>query len=97
MILLKVYPQMSSLLKVDPSFPLLDIVDLTTAYSKRRALIWKHSRCLNQNENLTLLYCIYCELDAMPPLYGTDLAGNLIKHIKRYYKGITLEKALSKN
>jgi hypothetical protein len=88
---------MSSLLEVDSSFPPLDIADSTTAHSKRRALVWKHSRRLNQNENLTLLYCMHCELDAMPPPYSTNLARNLTKHIKRHHKGITLEKALSKN
>jgi hypothetical protein len=40
---------------------------------------------------------MYCELGATPPPYGTDLAGNLTKHIKRHHKEITLEKALSKN
>lgn len=88
---------MSSLLEVDSSFPLSDTVDSTTDHSKRRAPVWKHSRRPNQNENSALLYCIHCELDATPPPYGTDLAGNLTKHIKRHHKGITLEKAPSKN
>jgi hypothetical protein len=88
---------MSSLLEVDSSFPLLDTADLTTDHSKRRASVWKHSRRPNQNENTTLLYCIHYELGATPPPYGTDLAGNLTKYIKRHHKEITLEKALSKN
>jgi hypothetical protein len=88
---------MSSLLEVDSSFPLSDIVDSTMDHSKRRAPIWKYSRRPNQNENTTLLYCMHCELGVTPLPYGTNLARNLTKHIKRHHKEITLEKAPSKN
>ena len=88
---------MSSLLKASSSFLPSDIAESTTEHLKRRAPVWKHSRRPNENENPSLLYCIHCKLDATPPPYGTDLAGNLAKHIRARHKSITIEKALSKN
>ena len=88
---------MSSLLELDFSLTPSKTADSTIDHSKKIALVWKHTCRLNQNENQALLYCIYCKLDSILPLYSTNLARNMTKYIKRHHKEITLDKALSKN
>ena len=88
---------MSSLLELDFSLTPSETVDSTIDHSKKIALVWKHTRRPNQNENQALLYCIHCKLDSILLLYSTNLARNITKYIKRHYKEITLDKALSKN
>jgi hypothetical protein len=90
---------MSSLLEPDFSLAPSETVELISAnlHSKKIAPIWKHSRRPRKDENQTFLYCFHCKLDSETPPYGTSLAGNLTKHIKRKHPTITIEKTLSKN
>ena len=75
---------MSSLLKLDFSLILSDLVSTSTAlYTKKKASVWKYSRAPREDKDQTLLYCIYYKLDSDPLLYSIGLTGNLIKHIKR--------------
>jgi hypothetical protein len=89
---------MSFLFEVDSSLAPSDSASTSTAlHSKKTALVWAHSRALIRDEDPVLLYCIHCKLDSVPPPYGTGLAGNLTKHIKRHHKSVVLPKTQSKN
>ena len=85
---------MSSLLELDSSLAPSDSVSTSTAlHTKKKAPVWKHSCALRENEDQTLLYCIHCKLDSDPLPYSIGLAGNLMKHIKRWHPLIIIEKA----
>jgi hypothetical protein len=88
---------MSSLLELDFSLILSETAESSTDHSKKYFPVWKYTRRLNPNENLALLYCIHCKLDSMLLPYSTYAARNISKYIKRHYKEVVLEKALSKN
>jgi hypothetical protein len=96
---LKYILKISSLLKPDFSLTPSEIIESTSAnlHSKKTTPIWKHSRRPKENENQTLLYYFHCKLDSETPPYGTSLAGNLTKHIKKRHPTITIEKILNKN
>jgi hypothetical protein len=90
--------KMSSLFEVDSSLAPSDSASTSTAlHSKKTALVWAHSRAPIGDEDPVLFYCIHCKLDSVPPPYGTGLAGNLTKHIKRHHKSVVLPKTQSKN
>jgi hypothetical protein len=85
--------KMSSLFEVDSSLVPSDLASTSTAlHSKKTALVWAHSRALIRDEDPVFLYCIYCKLDSVPSPYGTGLAGNLTKHIKRHHKSVVFPK-----
>jgi hypothetical protein len=88
---------MSSLLEPDFFLTASETAESSIDHSKKFAPIWKHIRRPNPDEDQALFYCKYCQLDSIPSPYGSISSGNMIKHIKRYYKEIFLEKSLSKN
>ena len=90
--------KMSSLLEVDSSLTLSDSASTSTAlHSKKTAPVQAHSRALIEDKDPALFYCIHCKLDSVPLPYGTGLARNLTKHIKRHHKSVILPKTQSKN
>jgi hypothetical protein len=88
---------MSSLLEPDFSLTPSETAESSIDHSKRFAPVWKHTRRPNPDEDQALLYCKYCQLDSIPPPYGSMSSGNMTKHIKRHHKEVSLEKSLSKN
>jgi len=94
---------MSSLLEPDFSLASSEATESThglgNLHNRKRDAIWKHSRRPRENEDQLKLYCSHCTPDSQPPdgPYGTVLAGNLKKHMSKWYPNIDIEKTLSQN